>query len=543
MKSSDLEHIIHGRTVEIFDGTDVLGRGVAQLGASQVTVFTKEHGGVSSGNVVMRSYRAVLEAADCAADVCMLNDRAVKVLLAMYPSAPKHVFIRLTFRKEWILCAVGLVRRLIFGLVQIKGFATLRDDTGRRTYWLVITQRGGVAYRVPVLPKKVGVPAFLKWLQEEGITYVVLRFFERLPELYRKGGDIDLLVSYEDKVKIVAFLKKNEHLLSETNDDIRLGIHAVSGEPGIIPYYPPPLARQILDRSIEGPAGSRIPAPQDALNAFIYHVLYHGKKGYAAGIPSEHKTNTEQFPENDYLEVIERMAHHAGVELAHPITMESLDEYMADEGWRPKLDTLAKIAETNAWVRDHFFSRRSTGPAGLAVFMMREWAHQEGLSQEMVDMITSRGFSVLRSKVLSEEEKHRAAENLRGGTWGEDEDGSRDAWLPAFVVVAVDTQCVHMPPAYAVGYEHFRIRKLKTDMRERFDRGGRGSVHSTDNTRESWEYVDVCFSHDLDAIREEISAHAQSSLFAKIKQFVSLEYLRHSVRHSLREWLIHTFLQ
>ena len=29
--------------------------------------------------------------------------------------------------------------------------------------------------------------------------------------------------------------------------------------------------------------------------------------------------------------------------------MEAMDEFLALEGWRPKIDTLAKIAETNAW--------------------------------------------------------------------------------------------------------------------------------------------------------------------------------------------------
>ena len=67
-------------------------------------------------------------------------------------------------------------------------------------------------------------------------------------------------------------------MLSGVSLDIRLGLHTVTGEQGSIPYFPPHLAKQILDNATNGPAGSRIPSPEDGLKSFIYHSLYHAKR-------------------------------------------------------------------------------------------------------------------------------------------------------------------------------------------------------------------------------------------------------------------------
>jgi len=540
----DITNIIDDRTVDIYDGNTKLAESMRALGAKHTTVFEENSAPAEKNGVTVRPLHSLLETSESVAGVCMLNDRAIKVLVAMYPSAPKFVLVRLKLHTAWLLGIVGLMRRWILRLVKIKGITTLTDLNDKRTKWLVLEQAGGIAPSIAVLPKKVGIQTFLDWLKEEKIEYVVLRFYEKLPELYREGGDIDILVSDSDKNRIEDYLKESRHLLSDYTDDVRLGLHTVFGEHGSVPYYPPRHSKQILKNAIDGPAGSRIPSKRDAFLSFIYHSLYHGKKGYVAGIPSALKERTEEYPENDYKGVILDFAKELEVPFDDSVTMEDLDEYMAQEGWRPKLDTLTKIAETNAWVRDRFFSADSSGPAGLSVFMLRQWAFDKGIAEEVLGIIESNGFIVLRKKVLSGDERKHATEHLRGGTWGKGgSDGGDESWRPAMAVVVVDLQCVNMPPAYAGGFERFRIRKLKTDLRDRFDEDGRGSVHSTDATRESWEYIEVCFPEEIDDIREEIEGYAKSSFFSKITRFLSPTYLRHSFRYSLREFFIYRFLE
>ena len=536
-----IKNILQEQSVDVYNSDASIATVLAENGADQVTLYTREKKNVETDkSVVTKPYGALLEAADCIADICILDNDAIKVLVAMYPSAPRYVLVRFAPRLGWIIGSLGLLRRLVLGLVRIDQFATITDQNGKKTRWIVLRQRGMSTNKIPTLPGSIGIPKFLEWLRDEKINYVVLRFYEKLPKLYRDAGDIDILLSNEDKEKVNNYLNQNKHLLTSVTKDIRLGLHSVSGDKGSIPYYPPPLARQILENAIEGPAGSRIPCAEDALKSFIYHALYHAKKGYAAGIPSQFKKHTEQNPENNYAGVINEMAKPLGLSLGE--TMEDLDDYLSIEGWRPKLDTLSKLGETNAWVYDRFFAMGQGGPVGLAVFMLREWVHEQGLSDQVIEIIKDNGFKILRQKVLSHDEKKLASEILRGGSWGENLDGTTTGWLPAVAIVVVDMKCVRMPPAYAKGYEHFKIRNLKNIIRDKFDKEDIGSVHSTDNSHESWEYIDICFKGEGGAIKSEFESLAQVSIFSKLAQFFSPTYLKHSLRYSLRESLIRRFL-
>ena len=148
----------------------------------------------------------------------------------------------------------------------------------------------------------------------------------------------------------------------------------------------------------------------------------------------------------------------------------------------------------------------------------------------------------MKEKVLSKEEKKKASETLRGGSWGQNPDGTNKGWLPAVALVVVDLKCVKMPPTYAKGYEHYKIRKLKKILRASFDKGEIGAVHSTDNAHESWEYIDICFPDDTEIIRKEFNSLAQVSVFSKLSQLLSPTYIRHSLIFSLREHMIRRYL-
>lgn len=539
----DFATIVNGRTVDVYDGTASLGRAIHAAQARRVTVFDRNGTDTGvSGGVAVRPYDALLEAVDCVASVCVLNNAAVKIMVAMYPSLPKYVLIRLSFNSAWILGFFGLLRRVVFGLVRIDGITKLPNyDGAGYTYWLVIEQSEGAVHSIPVLPKAIGIPAFLKWLRDENISYVVLRFFEKLPELHREAGDLDLLVADEDKPKVEKYLNDNEHLAEEDAGDIRIGMHSVSGEKGALPYYPPLLAAAMLDRAIEGPAGSRIPEPTDALNSLIYHTLYHSKKGYASGIPSSLDAFIDTHPENDYLGEIQRMADVLGVEVGN--SMEKLDEYMADVGWRPKLDTLAKMSWTNSWVRDRFFAP-GTGVEsnGLAVFILRQWMVDRGHVADALEYIANQGYVVLRHKLLSDEEQHRAFVELRGGTWGANESGDTTDWMPAYAIVVIDTQCARMPASYSDGLERYRIRQLKELMRARYDTNGMSSMHSTDTTHEAWEYIDICFTEDVSMLHDEVARYASESRLSDWLHTLSPRYLKHALKRIVRRFFITHFL-
>ncbi len=535
-----MKNIFKNKVVDIYEGEEALASALLDLKVDQVTLYKQiRNKNSQNSNVTLRPYNAILETADCVADICFLDNRAIKVLVAMYPSAPTFVLVPFAFRTSWFIGIFGLLRRVISGLVRVENIITININK-KKTRWIVIKQKGMPSHKIPSLPNKIGIPKFLEWMKKENINYVVLRFYEKLPALYRSAGDIDLLLPNADKEKVNNYLRKNKHLQSGVSKDIRLGLHTVSGEKGSISYYPPKLAAEILDHAIDGPAGSRIPSPEYALKSFIYHCLYHAKKGYAAGIPSSLKKYTEQHPENDYLGVIKKMAQSLNINPGN--TMEELDEFLAHEGWRPKLDTLSKLGDTNAWVYDRFFALGQGGPIGLAVFMLREWVYEKKLANKVIDVIKQNGFVIIREKVLTGKEKQRASEILRGGSWGQNSDGSNKGWLPAVALVVVDMKCVKMPPAYAKGYEHFKIRNLKNILRKMFDTKELGAVHSTDNAHQSWEYIDICFPEEAKDIRAQFETLAKVSFFSRLSQFFSPTYLRHSLQYSLRQFFIRKFL-
>jgi len=375
------------------------------------------------------------------------------------------------------------------------GIVTLRAN-GKNQKWIVLQRSAEHHSTTAFLSSKVGIRGLLEYLRKENAKYVVLRFYEKLPELYREGGDLDILIADEDEEKLREFIRKHPGTIS-------VDIASVSSSAyGGIPYYPPPLARKILDSAIEGPGGSRVPGPKEKFLSFAYHVLYH--TGPAAGVPSSLPyVDVNRHPENDYAGMLAKMAEELGININ--TDMESLDDYLFKEGWRPMRDTLAIISSWNEWVRERFFSAQPVKEIGLGVFVVRKKLLEIGLFESVLGEIKKDNFTVIVSKVFDEDGQKRALLSLRGGNWAEKIDLDRDKSLvPAAAVVALDLYAAHSKNNSSSHDGYGRLRALKEKLRKRFDDRGISLIHSTDNTHEAWEYVEVCFPGGVDEVKEEI---------------------------------------
>ena len=80
-------------SVELYDGSSDLAHDLTQKVKNSATVYIRGQLPTPVAGIKLEEYNALLEAADCTSSVCMLNDRSIKVLIAMYPSAPKYVLI------------------------------------------------------------------------------------------------------------------------------------------------------------------------------------------------------------------------------------------------------------------------------------------------------------------------------------------------------------------------------------------------------------------------------------------------------------------
>jgi hypothetical protein len=193
---------------------------------------------------------------------------------------------------------------------------------------------------------------FFETLHARGTRYVVIRWFEGLPEQH--DGDIDFLVGDDG-------LDDFESLLARQPGGICCDVYAESGAPGFsyggIAYYPPHLARQILDRRVTVAGTVAAPCPEDHFLSLAYHCVY--RKGPDSGLPTSHRSvRPVAAPKHDYRRTLAALADKLGLKVG--IDMESLDHYLGERGWRPPAPILQRLAADNHWIDHHF------GPEGGA---------------------------------------------------------------------------------------------------------------------------------------------------------------------------------
>jgi hypothetical protein len=191
-----------------------------------------------------------------------------------------------------------------------------------------------------------GAVEFFKAVHARGTNYVVIRWFETLPEQH--DGDIDFLVADDG-------LADFEVLLDRKPSEIACDVYAASGAPGFsyggIPYYPPELARRILERRVTVAGTVAAPCPEDHFLSLAYHCVY--RKGPDSGLPTRHRSvRPVATPKHDYRATLDALSRKLGLTVA--IDMESLDAFLGEQGWRPPAAILHQLSADNHWIRYHF---------------------------------------------------------------------------------------------------------------------------------------------------------------------------------------------
>ncbi|MCZ3388535.1 MAG: hypothetical protein LH645_05310 [Actinomycetia bacterium] len=348
-----------------------------------------------------------------------------------------------------------------------------------------------------------GPEGLIQRLDAAGIQYAALRWFEDLPHM-EPGEDLDVLVTDEH---LAAF----GTLMNEEPGTIPLDLYSETGLPSSdyknMAYYPPQLARQLLDRAVVHSSGCRVPAPLDHLRSLAYHAAYH--KGMSSGLASAHVAETVTDPEHDYKSALESLARSVGVRL--DASLDGVDEYLAGEGWRPSVDTLVRLADGNLWIKAKFFAAKPEPviPPETTVFLLRERLASVVGTDEVLALLDHLGFEVLMTSELDSAAAARCAEQTRGGNWGQGPFPVSGGG-PVTVVVAV-----HYAPAPPVGkaldkYPRLsnndvlvakeRVRDLvaaRVSAHERFN-----PVHSSDNELEAWEYVTIALPQAAEELQE-----------------------------------------
>jgi len=394
----------------------------------------------------------------------------------------------------------------------VLGVSTLAGAGGRAARPVIVASilaRKKETARHYISPQ-MGVAGFFETLEKRGIRYVVLRWFDTLPDL-PPGEDVDLLVADQDVERV-------EEILDEKPGLIPCDLYSVSGLPRTayrnMAYYPPPVAEKILARSEMSERGFRIPGDRDQFLSLAYHALYH--KGETSGLPTTlSDVEPTDEPEHDYSGILADMADRLAIE--RPASMEQLDDYLAVEGWRPPMDTLGRLARKNRWIARRLNDLVGSGweeYSGLTVFVIRQRAVEIECHEELIERIAAAGFRIVHSERLSGDRMRTVARNARGGNW------STGPWPtsggpPAVVVVAFDPDPIEPDDAACdkhPGLENARVLikgELRDLVNQRLAPEERCNViHSSDNTWGAWEYLQLAVPEKLDEILAAIdSAH------------------------------------
>jgi hypothetical protein len=359
--------------------------------------------------------------------------------------------------------------------------------------------------RAPPRPRRflregVSVEDFLTELTRVGANYAVLRWFEALPAV-DAGQDIDLLVSDEDLCILEGMI--SPYPLYPATQPIN--VHSVSGLRGTdhdgMPYLPRKLALQILDNAILMNGRYRVPAPRDYFHSLAFHAVYH--KGEASGLPpSRGERASVEVADHDYLATLKRLRRQVGERT--DLTLQGLDRYLARKGLRPAGDLLERYQTQNPWLRRKLESeRRDIGPmAGLIAFVVRDRA--AACVDEATSVIERHGFELLQVLRLTDEERTRVGDAVRGGNWACGP-FPQSGGEPAAIILAYDFSYRAVPAADGqlindnAVFTKYTIRDLihsRLAANERFN-----PLHSADN---GWQSLECLAALGRDGLIAEV---------------------------------------
>ena len=327
------------------------------------------------------------------------------------------------------------------------------------------------------LPEGWEYKDLFKKLNQDNIDYVVLRWWERLPNM-PSNNDVDILTSDECRDYFFNFMRNNK------SGNRALDVYTVSGiehSAQDITYYEPEKAREILGNTIDGPCSCKIPSPYNAFMALAYHALYH--KGFYAGLTSVYRKKENGGKFYDFLQKNVEILN-----ISTALDMESLDAYLAIEGWRPPMDKLARIAMRNEWVKVHFFdnSPPQYDAKYIGAFVLRKECEEYGASEFILDLIKKYGFEIVAVRSIVNEKKF--SEKMRGGNW-------KDGKLPSVLVVVYDNnpQWVNAKKRTTNEFVDNSKMRCKLEIRDILNKKYRTRknswLHGCDNLRESAEYI------------------------------------------------------
>jgi hypothetical protein len=240
-------------------------------------------------------------------------------------------------------------------------------------------------------------------------------------------------------------------------------------------------------------------------------------------------------PENDYASYAAVLAEKLGIDIE--LTLEGMESLLKNVEWVPKLDTLAAISRLNEWVRWHYFSSREIVELGLSVVILKKIAQKKGWIEGIEEDFLKQDFKVLLYKEFTDSEVQEVSKVLRGGNWYSSTGDPKD-YLPYSAYVLLDLK--HKGPIRVTpGRKEARIRVLKTFLRNKYSSSLDSFIHATDDTDQSWEYIEDIFPTKIEEIRENLGDACSCPKGFSLSQSLKIKY--HTIKERLKAKILENF--
>jgi len=335
------------------------------------------------------------------------------------------------------------------------------------------------------LKASMTLETFFEKMNRRGCNYVVLRWWQNLPEV-SPGEDIDILIMDEDRDII-------DDLLVVQQVGQAVDLYTVNGTNGgayhDTTYFPPRFANSILKSRQLYKNKYYIPDKEHYFLSLAYHAVFHkGKNSHIPGF-----TNApEMKPEHEYKEVLERLSLDLG--FANVIDVNTIIEGLGERDFLPSPDALTMLEKVQPSLADLQPALYCDIRGGeLNIFVVRKECMNDGYIEILKDIILSNyRFDILSEFELTGEQARYLEFNMRGGNWGKGP-YKRSGGSPDYLIVAFDFFPEPLSNKLQSMYPRFtnlRFLECKNEIRQQVNcltgfNKAYNPAHTTDNESES----------------------------------------------------------
>ncbi len=352
---------------------------------------------------------------------------------------------------------------------------------------------------------------FFKALNDSGVSYVVLRWFDEVPmseeaerAMIQSHGDLDLLVEAQDLLSLC-------RVAAAHSGDVKVDLYSnrlvLGTDVKRFTYYPPVLCKEILEHTIIAPQGFKRPDDLHYLYSLTYHLTY--QKGLVTGMPSgfaDLPSLPKEGFKHDAESTLRQLAEQTKTLLPEELTLLNLHLWLKEKGWNMPFDLLLRwphrhelLDKLYRYEADNL--RQALGDKkDLCVFLLREDAIQANATEMILNEI-SKEYNVLDVVELTGERQDRVTRRTRGGNWTKHK--AYRLFLPLTAIICqaktsrgqLDDMAVADEKQMELNPNLVFKHSLRKKLEDKFPEGS-NFLHASDNDIESMEYIQAIYGNE-----------------------------------------------